>query len=62
MQSTEHGRRNYVTFNFDLPRNGGVAIQRLMRARLVVIGGVFKKRFQQVLLTHRDHVVRALSS
>lgn len=59
MQSTKHGLGNDSALlgMFDAPRYGSVVIQRLMRARGVIVVEVFGEDPNQVRFIENDDVV-----
>jgi len=62
MQPAEHRRGTHISRCLDSSGDGRVAVERVVRARLIEVGLVFPQRPKQVLLPHRDDVIGALAS
>ncbi len=57
----EYGRRDDLSRSLDSSRDGRIAIERVVRAALVVVDLIRAQRALQVPLPHGDDVVRALA-
>ena len=62
MQPAEYGRCDDLSRSLDSSRDGRIAFERVVSARLVVVDLTIAQDPQQVPLPHRDDVVRALSA